>query len=168
MKRGWIAVAALAACGPPAPGAVRGDAFLVEDIGREVNLAGMQVRLLPEDVELDSTLARICPSRLADPADPVASHARALAQREGILRPRVRTAAVTDAKAQFAFRDLPPGDYRLWADTTIGTVRWSWLVAVKVAPGDTARVELSNANPDENPFRCTPRDDEPTPLTTKK
>jgi hypothetical protein len=168
MRAGWVAVLALAACDPPAPGMVQGDAFLVEDIGREANLAGMQVRLLPEDAELDSTLARICPTRDADPPDPAAAHLAALAQRERILRPRVRSASMTDARARFVFTELPPGDYRLWADTMLGPVRWSWLVPVTVPPGGTVHVELSNANPDENPFRCTPRQDEPTPLTTKK
>jgi hypothetical protein len=139
----------------------------VEDVGREVSLAGVQVRLLAEEEELDSTLARFCPSRHGPPADPTAAQARAWEARSSLLRPRVRAAVVADRDARFVFGSVAPGRYRLWADTTVGTVRWTWLQPVTVAPAETVRVELNNANPDENPFRCGPREGPPTPMTVK-
>jgi hypothetical protein len=36
----------------------------------------------------------------------------------------------------------------------VGSDRWTWLEAVTVPDGDSARVDLTNANPDDNPFRC--------------
>jgi hypothetical protein len=161
----WLLLAA--ACGPPEPGRIGGDAFLVEDVGREVNLAGLQVRLVPEEEQLDSTLARFCPTRHVPHPAPPELHRRAWGERQRLLAARVQATATADSKAKFAFARVPPGRYRLWADTTLGDVRWTWLHPVRVMPGDTIQVELSNANPDENPFRCGPRDNGPTPLTTK-
>jgi hypothetical protein len=167
VRRVWAAAALLAACGPAAPGAVSGDAFLVEDVGREIDLAGIRVRLIPEEEMLDSTLARVCPTRSGIPADPGAAQRRAWTARAGILRPRVRAETRANGDARFAFGGVAPGRYRLWADTVIDSVRWTWLQPVTIAPAETARVELNNANPDENPFRCGPRESGPTPLTVK-
>lgn len=157
-----------AACGPPEPGRITGDAFLVEGIGREVNLAGLEVRLVAEEEQLDSALARFCPTRHVPHPAPLALHERAWTERERVLQPLVRATTTADRRATFVFPEVAPGRYRLWADTTLGEVRWTWLHPVRLMPGDTLRVQLSNANPDENPFRCGPRDDGPTPLTTKQ
>jgi hypothetical protein len=167
IRRACLGLLLLAGCGAPAPGAVTGEAFLVEDLGREVDLGSLRIGLVPEEEQLDSTLARVCPSRSGPPADAAAAQARAWSARERILRPRVSARATADAKAHFEFDSVAAGRYRLWADTTVDSVRWTWLQPVTVRPGDTVRVELSNANPDENPFRCGPRDSGPTPMTVK-
>ena len=163
----WVALALLAACGPPEPGMVLGDAFLVEDIGREVDLSRMSVRLIAEQEELDSALARLCPTRDREPPAPIELYRQAWSLRARLLQPLVRATTSSDPRAHFAFPDVTPGRYRLWADTVVDSVRWSWLHPITVRAGDTLRVELSNANPDENPFRCGPREHGPTPLTTK-
>jgi hypothetical protein len=77
----------------------------------------------------------------------------AWAGRAELLGGLVQVVVSTDSLARFA-AEVPPGRYRLWADTTVGTTRWSWLQPVTLRAGDSVRVNLSNANPDVNPFRC--------------
>jgi hypothetical protein len=145
----------LAACGPAAPAVVHGDAYLAHDPARVADLAGLRVHVV-EDLEraqLDSALALLCPSRGGAPADVHAAHAVAWAGRAELLGGLVQVVVSTDSLARFA-AEVPPGRYRLWADTTVGTTRWSWLQPVTVRAGDSVRLNLSNANPDVNPFRC--------------
>jgi hypothetical protein len=146
----------LAACGPPAPAVVHGDAYLAHDPARVVDLAGLRVRVV-EDLErarLDSALALLCPTRGGGvPADVHAAHAAAWAARDELLGGLVRVVVSTDTLARFA-AEVPPGRYRLWADTMVGTTRWSWLQPVTLRAGDSVRLNLSNANPDDDPFRC--------------
>jgi len=148
----------LAACGKAdtRPGTVSGDAYIVTEEGQEVSLASMPVALVPEAEQLDSLLARLCPRR--DPAAPApdsAMQAQAWRQRARLLSGRAAKRASTDAAAHFRLDSIAPGKYRVWADTAYGGQRWSWLQPVTIKPGDTAKVALSNANPDDNPFRCT-------------
>src|SRR5215212_4160514 len=149
------AAAALGACGSR-PGTVVGDAYIVTDQGQEVSLGAMPVRLIPESKAIDTLLAAACPRhRGAQPqAADTAAQALAWQQRARILAPRVTRTVRANAAAHFAFDTLAPGRYRLWADTSYGGTRWTWLEPVKIESGDTVRVALSNANPDENPFRC--------------
>jgi hypothetical protein len=137
----------LSACGEKAPGVIAGDVYLAVDLGNEANLAGARISLLADEVEIDSALAKTCPRDMAGQGAAWAARAR-------ILDARVRRSVVTDAGAKFTLDSVPPGRYRLWADTTVGKERWTWLHPVKVASGDTTQVVLSNDNPDENPFRC--------------
>lgn len=157
-RMGIAACLALAACGDAGPGAVSGEAFLAQDLDRVVNLPGLSVHLLAEEEEpaaLDSALAKICPrAGGATVGTPREADARAWEARGRMLAARSRLVARADARSHFAFDSVPPGRYRLWADTTVGDERWTWLVPVRVSAGDTARADLTNANPDENPFRC--------------
>lgn len=152
-------VALTAGCGGRGPGVVQGDAYLAEDIGREVNLAGLTVRLVEagEKAELDSLLAReACPSRTgaAAPGAEAQARERAWRERARILGARTVRTVTSNRGAQFVFDSVPPGRYRLWADTVVDSTRWTWLQPLRVRGGDTIRTNLSNANPDENPFRC--------------
>lgn len=150
---------ALLAC-EERPGTLEGDAYLVLELGHERNLADLPVRLvrdLPRMAELDSVLGRACPTR----DDPAATRLReperwerAWEERQRVLSELTVHETTTDGAASFRIDSVPPGRYRVWADTLVGETRWSWLVPVRVRAGDTARVNLSNANPDENPFRC--------------
>jgi len=147
---------ALAACkADTRPGTVAGDAYIVTESGQEVNMAGLPVGLVPETEQLDSLLRTLCP-RGANPAQPVdsAAQARAWQGRARLLGGRAAKRASTDAAAHFRLDGVAPGKYRVWADTTYGGTHWTWLAPVTVAAGDTAKVALSNANPDESPFRC--------------
>lgn len=145
----------LAGCGEPAPGTVVGDAFLAQNVDQHVELAAMPVHLLRPVEELDSTLTRLCPPRRPDGGPPPAeAWARGWEERRRILRPLAVRTAVTDARARFTLDTVPPGTYLVWADTALGEKRWTWLHPVTVRPGDTLRVDLTNANPDENPLRC--------------
>ena len=147
---------ALAACkADTRPGTVVGDAYIATETGQEVNMAGLPVGLVPESEPLDSLLAALCPRR-ADAAQPVDSAAQAGAwrRRGQLLASRAAKRARTDAAAHFRLEGVAPGKYRVWGDTTYGGTHWTWLAPVTVAAGDTAKVALSNANPDENPFRC--------------
>ncbi len=143
-------LAALAACGDPEPGTIVGDVFLAEQMGQEVNLAGAPVHLIPEAEEIDTTLARLCPPRQGGAEE------RAWRERARILRARAQRTVRTNPRAQFVMDSVAPGRYRLWADTTVDGTRWTWLEPVRIRGGDTVRANLSNANPDENPFRCRP------------
>jgi hypothetical protein len=149
-------LALLAGCGPARPATLKGDGFLVLESGQEVSLGGLAVRLMPEVEGMDTVIARSCPrsERPSDPLPDSAHYAAAWRAREALLRGRVVREARADAAAHFHFDSVAPGRYRVWADTSYGGERWSWLVPVKLEAGDSASVTLSNANPDENPFRC--------------
>jgi hypothetical protein len=159
MLRGFAlfcTTAALNACSHDTrPGVVVGDAYIATESGQEVNMAGLPVGLVPEVEQLDSLLRTLCP-RGADPAQPVdsAAQARAWQGRGRLLSGRAARRATTDAGAHFRLDSVAPGKYRVWADTTYGGTHWTWLAPVTVAAGDTVKVALSNANPDESPFRC--------------
>ena len=163
MRSGMLAAAAVlsAGCGgDPQPGSVVGDAFMAQNIDQVVNLPGMPVHLLRPVEELDSMLAPLCPPRGPGdtPAPPVA-WARAWQQRGQMLSPLRLRSVVTDPRAQFAMDSVPPGEYLVWADTTLGGKRWSWLLPISVDEGDTLRVNLTNDNSEENPLRCRGRRD---------
>jgi hypothetical protein len=162
-RAGWAAALVLATgCGgETAPGRVVGDAFMVQNIDQQINLASMPVHLLREEEMLDSLLAPLCPPRGpgGTPAPPEA-WARGWQARRGVLRPLVLRTTVTDAQAQFALDSVPPGKYLLWADTTLGERRWTWLAPLRVRSGDTLRLNLTNDNSDENPLRCGRSKDE--------
>ena len=144
----------LAACGDSAPGTVVGDAYIVLESGQEVSFGGLRVGLVPEDETLDTMLARVCPRRNAPAGADSAAQEEAWRRRAQLLSQRAPRAVTASAAAQFAFDSVAPGEYRVWADTAYGGTRWTWLQPVRVRSGDTVRVNLSNANPDENPFRC--------------
>lgn len=148
---------AATACGSPRPGRVTGTAFVAQSAGNDVSLANLPVHLVQdmEKAKLDSLLSRACPFKGADAEPPTAEEvARAWAERARILNARRKQTVRTDADARFVMDSVPAGRYRVWADTVVGEDRWAWLEEVEVEGGDSAQVELSNANPDENPFRC--------------
>jgi FtsP/CotA-like multicopper oxidase with cupredoxin domain len=144
-----LLAASLAGCGERPPGAIVGDVYLAESLGEEVNLGGLPVRLLEDGEAVDSALARLCPGSAGG-----AAPAQAWRERARILEGRAGRTVTTNARAQFRIDSVAPGRYRLWADTTVDGTHWSWLQPVAVRGGDTVRVNLTNANPDENPFRC--------------
>jgi hypothetical protein len=173
----------LAACWDrPRYGKIVGDAFLVIDMEREVDLAGVPVHLVAEledddsnplTLRLDSMLANICVQRdrfiarareeaegrgraAADSLAVLArdAYARGWRARDRLLRDAVRRTVRTSPRAEFLIDSIEPGKYRLWADTIIDAEHWSWLEMVEIEAGDSIRVNLNNANVDENPFRC--------------
>jgi hypothetical protein len=145
-----VSVALLAACGPAEPTVVHGDVFLVEDLGKYINLAGLRVHLLKDDAQLDSALARFCPTR-ATPE--VSSQAEAWAHRNDLLASMVTDTSTTDSLARYSL-EARAGRHLLWADTVLGTRHWTWLQRIRVRSGDTVRVNFTSDNADENPFRC--------------
>ncbi|MBW3569939.1 MAG: carboxypeptidase-like regulatory domain-containing protein [Gemmatimonadetes bacterium] len=150
--------ALLAGCGgEKAPGRIVGDAFLAQNIDQQVNLAGLPVHLLRTEETLDSTLAPLCPPRgPGGTPPPPEAWASGWHARKAVLRPLVLRSVATDEQARFAIDSVAPGQYLLWADTTLSGKRWTWLEPVRVRAGDTLRVNLTNDNPDENPLRCGP------------
>lgn len=159
----------LGACSEPEPGTIVGDLYLALGPGRELNFADTEVRLV-EDFDLtlidqlDSLLAPICVERnrrirsaLGTPGEAEALEGAsrwAWAERERLLEGRTLRRVRTSPRATFVFDSVPPGKYRLWADTELEGERWSWLARVSLGPGDSLRVNLSNANVDDNPFVC--------------
>jgi hypothetical protein len=144
----------LMACAPEKPGMLIGDSYIVLESGQEVNLAGMPVRLIEEQKGLDSIMMELCPRRsFGDSLSDSATAAAWQARRRFLMR-RVARTTRTDAQAHFRVDPLLAGRYRVWADTSYRGERWTWLAPVEIRPGDTTRVALDNANPDENPFRC--------------
>jgi len=161
MRSGMLAAAAvlIAGCGgDEVPGAVVGDAFMAQNIDQVVNLAGMPVHLLRPVEELDSLLAPLCPPRgPGDTPAPREAWDRAWRQRGSLLSPLRLRSVVTDPQARFAMDSVLPGEYLVWADTTLSGKRWTWLVEIEVDDGDTLRVNLTNDNSEENPLRCLGR-----------
>lgn len=151
---GLCAALGLAACGDSTPGTVVGDAYIVLETGQEVSFGGLRVGLIPEAEELDTMLARVCPRRDASTGVDSAAQEEAWRRRARLLSRRAQRTVTASAAAQFVIDTVAPGEYRVWADTAYGGTRWTWLQPVRVRSGDTVRVNLSNANPDENPFRC--------------
>lgn len=154
-----VLLALLAACSSgPEHGTLVGDVYVALQTGEEVDVAATPVHLLPDTPELDSALAQVCVRRNREVAAGEAQEAateRAWAEREQLLRSRSRRRVVTSESATFAFDSVPPGEYRIWSHTTVDDDRWSWLHPVRVRGGDSLRVNLSNDNTDENPFRCS-------------
>ena len=145
------------------PATLVGDVYIALASGEEVNVAENRVHLVTESAELDSALARVCTRlgeettglrRDADSATLAQASDRAWSERERILSRYVEKTVVTGDNAQFAIDSVPSGKYRLWSEATVDGNRWAWLHPVRVRPGDSVRVNLSNANTDDNPFRC--------------
>jgi hypothetical protein len=59
----------------------------------------------------------------------------------------------TDSLARYSL-EARAGRHLLWADTVLGTRRWTWPQRIRVRAGDTVRVNFTSDNADENPFRC--------------
>lgn len=150
-------------------GTIAGDVFVVLETGEEIASAGRPVRLVPDAAGVDSALALVCDrrkaalDRLPSAADSGAARvealgreasARAWAARDSILAARALRSAATGPDARFALERVPAGRYRLWADATVQGERWTWLLPVRLAGGDSVRVSLSNDNADEDPFNC--------------
>lgn len=172
----WIAgaglcCALLAACSSgPEHGQVVGDVYLIHGMGREVDVTGTQIRLVEDfrnrfAAEMDSLLSPICVQRDAR-IDSLQRSGRtreeavrsgihwAWGERGRLLRERTRRAVVTDPAARFAIDSIEPGNYRLWADAVVDGERISWLAPFRIRAGDSIRINLSNDNTDDNPFRC--------------
>lgn len=156
----------LAACGPDQPGRVTGDLYVVTANGDQIDLLGRRVHLIPEEAGLDTVLAPLCASRNAElakiPADgtPRSDSLRAVvverawAARARLLAARSRRNTFTGEGARFAIDSVAPREYHVWADALVQGERWSWTPRIRVRGGDTVRLALSNANADEDPFRC--------------
>jgi hypothetical protein len=166
-----LGCALLAACSSgPEHGEVAGDVYLVHGMGREVDLTGTQIRLVEDfrnrfAAEMDSLLSPVCVQRNARIAaarqsggsqeEAVRAGMRwAWRERARLLGERTRRAVVTDPAARFAIDSIEPGNYRLWADAVVDGERISWLAPFRIRAGDSIRVNLSNDNTDDNPFRC--------------
>jgi hypothetical protein len=155
----FAAMLAAAACSSR-PGRVSGDAYIVTDNGSQVSFGGMPIRIIPESEAIDTLLAKVCPRPRYGAGPQVldtAAQARAWQGRARILSARVARTVTTDAGAHYAIDTISPGRYRLWADTSYGGTRWTWLQPVRIESGDSIHLNLSNGNPDENPFRCYDR-----------
>jgi hypothetical protein len=174
----------LAACGPDTrPGTIVGQLYVVLQTGNMEKMGTRPVRLIAEDVRLDSTLSVLCIRRnravaaLARAADSI--RAAAAAPDTALARIAAEQRAATDSAMQdraaildrvtirtvdtgpddsFVFDSVPPGTYRIWTQATLPSGRWNWLFPVEVKPGDSLRVALNNADSDDNPLKC------PTPL----
>lgn len=181
-----IALAALllAACGPDTrPGTIVGQLYVVLQTGNEAKMDTRPVRLVAEDLRLDSTLSVLCirRNRAVEALKRTADSIRAAGAAPDTALARIATeqrAATSDAMRNraaildrvtlrtvhtrpddsFTFDSVPPGKYRLWSDADLPSGRWNWLLPVKVKAGDSLRVELNNADADDNPLKC------PTPL----
>ena len=179
---GIFLLASLAAsCDRERYGEIVGDAYLVVDMGREVDLAGVAVHLVEELEDQDSTprvenldtiLNNICVQRdrfIARAREGVTggaaatdslraltldAYARGWRARNRLLQGAIRRTVRTNERAEFAIDSIEPGEYRLWTDTVIDAEHWTWLEPVEIEAGDSIRVNLSNANVDDNPFRC--------------
>jgi hypothetical protein len=175
----------LGACEPDTrPGTIAGQLYVVLQTGNMEEIDARPVRLVAEDIRLDSTLSVLCIrrnravealARTADSirADSAAAHDTALARiaaeqraatdsamrdRAAILDRYTLRTVRTGPDDDFVFDSVPPGSYRLWTDASLPSGRWNWLLPVKLKPGDSLHVALNNADSDDNPLRC------PTPL----
>jgi hypothetical protein len=134
---------------------VVGDVYIVEDLGMQLSLGSIEVHVLPDRLQLDSALLRRCPNRDLSVRPDSAAVAAAWESRRELLLLNSRQATRADAHARFVIDSIPPGRYRLWADTIVDGHRYTWLRPILVRPGDdTVRANLNNNNLDEDPFRC--------------
>jgi hypothetical protein len=176
----------LAACSPDTrPGTIIGQLYVVLQTGNMEKIETRPVRLIAEDVRLDSTLSVLCIRRnraveaLARAADSIRADSAATARDTALARIAAEQRAATDRAMQdraaildrvtirtvhtgpddgFVFDSVPPGAYRIWTDAQLPSGRWNWLFPVKVKPGDSLHVALNNADSDDDPLKC------PTPL----
>lgn len=181
-RRAALLFLLLAGCSPDGPphGVIFGEAFLAQGLGEEdVNLSGLPVHLLEEPMveapveRLDSVLSNVCVQRdrfmaqtlkdtvgMGDAASDTFriraadAYGRAWRARNRILGGLVRWSGRTDGRASFVIDSVPPGDYRVWADTVLDGEHLSWLSRIEVEAGDSIRLNLSSGNVDMNPFRC--------------
>jgi hypothetical protein len=176
----------LAACGPDnRPGTIVGQLYVVLQSGNMEKIDTRPVRLIAEDLRLDSTLSVLCIRRnrtveaLNRTADSIRADSAGAARDTAFARITAAMRAATDSAMQsraaildrvtlrtvhtgpndgFVFDSVPPGSYRLWTDASLPSGRWNWLLPVKVKPGDSVHVALNNSDSDDNPLKC------PTPL----
>jgi hypothetical protein len=179
-----LAALLLAACGPDnRPGTIVGQLYVILQTGNEAKMDTRPVRLIAEDLRLDSTLSVLCIRRnrtveaLKRTADsiraagdaPDTAFARIAIEQRAATDSAMRDRAVILDRAtlrtvhtrpddRFIFDSVPPGKYRLWSDADLPSGRWNWLLPVKVKAGDSLHVALNNADADDNPLKC------PTPL----
>lgn len=141
-------------CGDPEPAMIHGQVYLAEDPTSEQSLIGLRVHLIPAVSQVDSSLMAICTGRKEILVSDTAARAEAWSRRNEILNRYAIKETRTDATSAYMLDSIAPGRYHIWGDTTVGGHRWTWLERIRLMPGDTLRLPLSNANPDENPFRC--------------
>ena len=147
-------IALFASC-DPGPTVVVGDIYIIEEMGLAMSLGSIDVHVLPDRLELDSALLKICPNRDLTVRPDSAAVAVAWEARRELLLLNSRQVTRADAEASFVIDSVAPGRYRLWADTTVNGDRFTWLRPVFIRRGDdTVRANLDNANLDEDPFRC--------------
>ena len=149
-----LSALALAVSGCEAePSVLVGDVYLA-DLTTEQSLGDIDVHLLPDTLAIDSLLLELCPYETLDvPADSAAQEAAWVARGE-VLRRLVVRSVRANAGGSFVLDSVRAGQYRIWADTVVDGTHWSWLDPIYVTGGDTMRVNLSNANMDEDPFLC--------------
>lgn len=181
-----MAALLLAACEPgDRSGTIVGQLYIILASGNEAKIESRPVRLIPENIRLDSALSALCIrrnravealARTADslralPASPerdsayaqlsVARRAateEAMRDRAAILERRTLRTVQTRPDATFTIDSVAPGKYRLWSDASLRSSHWNWLYPVRVRGGDTVRVSLNNSTIDDEPLKC------PTPL----
>lgn len=144
----------ITACNP-GPTVVVGDVYVVEAMESQINFGSIEVHLLPDGLQLDSALLKLCPNRdLSVPHDS-ADVAAAWEGRRELLLSKSQRMTRADPDASFVIDSVAPGRYRLWADTIVGDQRYTWLRSFLVRRGDdTVRANLGNSSLDEDPFRC--------------
>lgn len=166
-----LALLSAAACTSPPqqPGTVTGYVYVVLATGEQVTNASRQVHLLDDTPALDSALMQVCvglqrevaalrsvastaPERVRELRDSASN--RAWEARTRTLQARSLRSVPIDGEAQYVLDSVASGRYRLWADAVVQEERWSWLHPINVRGGDTLTLNLSNANADEDPFRC--------------
>lgn len=163
---GPLAALLLAACGPDEPATVTGELFVVTANGDQIDLLGRRVHLIPAEAGIDSALAQVCVARNAElarlPANGApgtdslreAAIARAWSARGRLLSAQTRRHTRTGEGARFALDSVAPAEYLVWADARVQGERWSWTRRIRLRGGDSVHLSLSNANADEDPFRC--------------
>jgi hypothetical protein len=158
----WIVAAAGCSHGPEY-GKIAGEAYVALATGDQVNVNSRTVRLYPDVEALDSALNTVCKARQKELASPAAARPdsqqaiseRAWAARNRTLAPRALAVRVTAGPhGAFAIDSVHAGKYRLFADAMVNGEHWSWLAPVEVKGGATTRINLSNDNADDDPFRC--------------
>ena len=144
----------LTGCREPGPAVVLGDVYLAEDPASEQSLGSIAVHLIRELPQLDSALVRICPDRGDTITTDSSARAAAWVSRGELLGAYTLRTTTATAEARFVMDSVLPGRYRLWADTVIDNVHWTWLEELFVAGDDSVRLNLTNSNADVDPFLC--------------
>lgn len=130
---------------------VEGDVYLTMRNGQISKIAGGTVRLIGAD-SVDAAWRECDESAKGKDTQAQAKASEAFAAHlPGFL---VEGSAKTGMQAHYKLDSLTPGKHALFAQTTIGTSHFSWVVPFAVTAGQSLTLDLDNSNVTQAGLYC--------------